>query len=196
MFPIQLFITAFTDNQVCLSKSVKLFLKSQPNISCRICGSWKTPSLILTSLSLGNFLFKRRKPSPFLCIAKTKFLRAPKHTRHSGSFLEKTPTMIKSCQPPGITSVCHRSIWKRRNPFSWWQCIISHIEHFTGKKVWIGFRIASASTVFFRPDPATIICPQTSRDNCVVGVLSWTKKLYGKQKGILEGLANHIILKA
>ena len=36
--------------------------------------------------------------------------------------------------------------------------------------------------------PATIICSQTSRDGCVVGVLSRTKKLNGKHKGILQGL--------
>ena len=41
--------------------------------------------------------------------------------------------------------------------------------------------------------PATIICSQTSRDGCEVGVLSRTKKLNGKQKGILEGLTNRII---
>ena len=44
--------------------------------------------------------------------------------------------------------------------------------------------------------PATIICSQTSKDGCVVGVLSRTKKWYGKQKGILEGLTNRIIWKA
>ena len=42
--------------------------------------------------------------------------------------------------------------------------------------------------------PATIICSQTSRDGCVVGVLSRMKKLNEKQKGILEGLKNSIIL--
>ena len=44
--------------------------------------------------------------------------------------------------------------------------------------------------------PATIICSQTSRDGCVVGVLSRTNKLNGKQKGIMEGLTNRIIWKA
>ena len=44
--------------------------------------------------------------------------------------------------------------------------------------------------------PATIICSQTSRDGCVVGVLSRTKKLNEKQKGILKGLTNRIIWKA
>ena len=44
--------------------------------------------------------------------------------------------------------------------------------------------------------PATIIFSQTSRDGCVVGVLSRTKKLNGKQKDILEGLTNRIIWKA
>ena len=44
--------------------------------------------------------------------------------------------------------------------------------------------------------PATIICSQTSRDGCVVGVLSRTKKLNGKRKDILEGLKNRIIWKA
>ena len=37
---------------------------------------------------------------------------------------------------------------------------------------------------------------QTSRDGCVVGVLSRIKKLNEKQKGILEGLTNCIIWKA
>ena len=41
--------------------------------------------------------------------------------------------------------------------------------------------------------PTTIICFQTSSDGCVVEVLSQTKKLNGKQKGILEGLTNRII---
>ena len=36
------------------------------------------------------------------------------------------------------------------------------------------------------------ICSQTSRDGCVVGVLNRTKKLNGKQKGILEDLTNRI----
>ena len=44
--------------------------------------------------------------------------------------------------------------------------------------------------------PATIIWPQTSRDGCVVAVLSQTKKLNGEQKGILESSTNHIIWKA
>ena len=43
---------------------------------------------------------------------------------------------------------------------------------------------------------ATIIYSQTSRDSCVVDVLSQTKKLNGKQKDILKGLTNHIIWKA
>ena len=43
--------------------------------------------------------------------------------------------------------------------------------------------------------PATIIYSHTSRDGCVVGVLSRTKKLNGKQKGILWGLINRIIWK-
>ena len=43
--------------------------------------------------------------------------------------------------------------------------------------------------------PATIICSQTSRDDCVVGFLNRTKKLSGKQKSILEGLTNRIIWK-
>ena len=38
--------------------------------------------------------------------------------------------------------------------------------------------------------PATIICSQTSRNGCVVCVLSRTKKSSGKEKGILEGLTN------
>ena len=73
MFPKKLFITGFTDSQVCPSRSVKFFLKSQSNISCRICGPWKTPSLILALLSLGNYLFKKRKPTTFLSIPLTKF---------------------------------------------------------------------------------------------------------------------------
>ena len=44
--------------------------------------------------------------------------------------------------------------------------------------------------------PATIICSQTSRDGCVVGILSRTKKWNGKQKGILKDLTNRIIWKA
>ena len=49
----------------------------------------------------------------------------------------------------------------------------------------------------YSPDlpSATIICSQTSRDGCVVDVLSRTKKLNGKQKGSLEGLTNRIIWK-
>ena len=43
---------------------------------------------------------------------------------------------------------------------------------------------------------ATIICSHTSRDGCVVGVLSRTKKLNWEQKGILEGLTNRNIWKA
>ena len=43
---------------------------------------------------------------------------------------------------------------------------------------------------------ATIVCSQTSRDGYVVGVLSRTKELNGKQKGILESLTNRIIGKA
>ena len=35
---------------------------------------------------------------------------------------------------------------------------------------------------------AILICPQTSREGCVVGVLNLTKNLNGKQKDILEGL--------
>ena len=46
---------------------------------------------------------------------------------------------------------------KKKNPFSWWQCSITHIEHCTGKKAWIGFRIASASTVFSRYDPQWLL---------------------------------------
>ena len=44
--------------------------------------------------------------------------------------------------------------------------------------------------------PATIICSQTSRNGCVVDVLSRKKKLNGKQKGISDGLTNRIICKA
>ena len=44
--------------------------------------------------------------------------------------------------------------------------------------------------------PATIICFQTSRDCCMVGVLSLRKKMNKKQKSILEGLTNRIIWKA
>ena len=44
--------------------------------------------------------------------------------------------------------------------------------------------------------PATIICSQTSRDGCVVGVLSRTKKLNGKLEGISKGLTNRILWKA
>ena len=85
VFPKKLFITASTDNQVYLSRSVKLFSKSQSNISCRICSPWKTLSLILASLSLGNFLFKERKTFLFLSIALTKFLTMPSFTCNSGN---------------------------------------------------------------------------------------------------------------
>ena len=44
--------------------------------------------------------------------------------------------------------------------------------------------------IFQTLPPATIICSQTSKDSCVVGVLGRTKK------GILEGLTNRIIWKA
>ena len=44
--------------------------------------------------------------------------------------------------------------------------------------------------------PATIIYSKTSSDGCVVGVLSRTNKLNGKQKSILEALTNRIIWKA
>ena len=69
-----------------------------------------------------------------------------------------------------IGSFCERNqeetaTFEEENPFSWWQCTISHIEHCTDKKTWIG-------------------------------VLSRTKELNGKQKGILEGLTNRIIWKA
>ena len=77
-------ITAFTDNQVCLLRSVKLFSKSQSNISCRICGPWKASSLILASQGLRNFLFKERKPS-FLSIALITFFTMPSFTCNGGS---------------------------------------------------------------------------------------------------------------
>ena len=44
--------------------------------------------------------------------------------------------------------------------------------------------------------PATIIFSTISRDGCVVGDLSRTKQLNGKQKGILESLTNRIIWNA
>ena len=44
--------------------------------------------------------------------------------------------------------------FEEKNPFSWQQCTISHIEHCSGKKTWIGFLITSASTVFTRPGPS------------------------------------------
>ena len=44
--------------------------------------------------------------------------------------------------------------------------------------------------------PSDYILSQTSRDGYVVGVSSWRKKLNGKQKGILEGFAKHIIWKS
>ena len=44
--------------------------------------------------------------------------------------------------------------------------------------------------------PLTIICSQTSKDVCVIGISNRTKKLDGKQKGILEILISLIISKA
>ena len=45
---------------------------------------------------------------------------------------------------------------------------ILHIEHFTGKKAWIGFRIAYASTVFSRPGPSDdyLLFPNLKRWLC------------------------------
>ena len=60
---------------------------------------------------------------------------------------------------------------------------------------WVSNRFRIHSILQIWP-PATIICSQISRDGFMVGVLSRTKKLNGKQKGILEGLTNPIIWKA
>ena len=78
VFPKKLFMTAFTDNHVRLSSSVTLFSKSQSSISCRICGPSKAPSLILASLSLGNFFLKKKRPaSPFLFNVLMKLFTMP-----------------------------------------------------------------------------------------------------------------------
>ena len=87
-------------------------------------------------------------------------------------------------------------IWRKK---SFFMMTMHHLTHRTlhRRKImkWVSNRIRIHRILHTCP-PATIICSQTSRDGCVVGVLSRTKTINGKQKGILECLTNRIIWKS
>ena len=89
------------------------------------------------------------------------------------------------------------NIWRRKKSF--FMMTMRHITHrilHRQKSMnWISNHLR-IHRILQTWHPANIICSQTSRDGCVVGVLSRTKKLNGKQEGILEGLTNRIIWKA
>ena len=72
-------------------------------------------------------------------------------------------------------------------------CALSHTSNIVqAKKHELGFELLPHPPYSPNLSPATIFCSQTLRDGCVVGVLSRTNKLNGKQKGILEGLIDRI----
>ena len=79
---------------------------------------------------------------------------------------------------------------------SFFMMTIHHFTHHTlhtqKSMNWHGFKSLPHPLYFPDLSPATIICSQTSKDGCVIDVFSRTKKLNGKQKGILENLTNCI----
>ena len=114
----------------------------------------------------------------------------PYLTSHSGNMLHYWIDWLTK-------SKRNRHIWRRKKSF--FMMPMHHLKHRTLDKqksmncVANRFRIHRILQTW---PPATIICSQTWRDDCVVGVLSRTNKLNGKQKGILEGWTNFIIWKA
>ena len=93
----------------------------------------------------------------------------------------------------------HQSVRKRNNLLGNLSFLMMTMHHLTHRTLarqksmnWVSSRSLIHRILQAWP-PATIIYSQTSRDGCVVGVLSRRKKLNGKQKGILEDLTNRII---
>ena len=85
---------------------------------------------------------------------------------------------------------------KKKSFFIMMMNYLTHLILYRQKSMnWVSNRFRIHRILQIWP-PATIICSQTSWDGCVVGVLSQSKKLNGKQKCILEDLTNRIMWKA
>ena len=134
-----------------------------------------------------NFAYFNRKLKDFLC----RFVTMDEIWIHhyTPESLEGSKLWIKpgesAPKPPKTDQSAGKVIWRRKNSF-----FVMTMHHLTQRTLhrqksmnWVSnrFRIHRLHQTW---PPATIICSKTSKDGCVVGVSSRTKKLNGKEKGI------------